>query len=122
MCERIQVLVYTFSTQQPLLPFGHLHARAWGFFVLLKAILVDIVAEKWLISAPGCSLSAGRAVSLLAALKARLRGHTCPASPAGVEHPSAPISYVWFFTKTFFKSIIHKNKAKMKNPFRRSKA
>ncbi|KMM36710.1 hypothetical protein AB986_12250 [Alkalihalobacillus macyae] len=65
MCERIQVLVYTFSTQQPLLPFGHLHARAWGFFVLLKAISVDIVAEKWLIFAPGCSLSAGRAVSIL---------------------------------------------------------
>ncbi|MBG9446917.1 hypothetical protein ABE66_20400 [Cytobacillus firmus] len=37
-----------------------------------------------LISAPGCSLSAGRAVSLLDA--ARLRGLTCPATPAGVSH------------------------------------
>jgi molybdenum cofactor guanylyltransferase len=37
-----------------------------------------------LISAPGCSLSAGRAVSLLALCA--FRSLTCPADPAGVSH------------------------------------
>jgi hypothetical protein len=54
----------------------------------IKAVFANFVAFdkglEWLISAPGCSLSAGRAVSLLGAL--RLRGLTCPAAPAGVSH------------------------------------
>ena len=37
-----------------------------------------------LISTPGAQQTAGRAVSLLGAK--RLRGLTCPAAPAGVEH------------------------------------
>jgi len=50
-----------------------------------------------LICAPGTSLSAGRAVSPLVALL--LRGLTCPAAPAGVFVPSAPINrfYPWIY-------------------------
>ncbi|AGK55428.1 hypothetical protein B1NLA3E_18420 [Bacillus sp. 1NLA3E] len=45
------------------------------------------------ISAPGASLSAGRAVEPPRRFK-RLRGLTCPAAPAGVFAPSTPINIV----------------------------
>jgi hypothetical protein len=42
---------------------------AANFHLINKAVFTSFVANwKWLISAPGCSLSAGRAVSLLAPL------------------------------------------------------
>jgi hypothetical protein len=52
--------------------------------IILFAVFVNFaISGVWLISAPGCSLSAGRAVSLLGAL--RLWGLTCPAAPAEVS-------------------------------------
>ncbi len=46
--------------------------------------LKEALYIRLLISAPGASLSAGWAVSLLGAL--RLWGLTCPTAPAGVSH------------------------------------
>jgi hypothetical protein len=67
-----------------------------------------------LISAPGAQQTAGRAVSLLGVL--RLRGLTCPAAPAGVEHlplQSTSLSAV-FFSKTY-----KKQQSFRKEPFKK---
>jgi len=82
----------------------------------LKAVFVNFVANEreWLISAPGCSLSAGRAVSLLGAL--RLWGLACPAAPAGVSHlplQSTPLSIVCF-NKTYYKNNNFLEKSQIK--------
>jgi hypothetical protein len=59
----------------------------------------------WLISAPGCSLSAGRAVSLLPLCA--IRSLTCPTRPAGVSH--------LVLQSTSRRSILFKNVSKQQS-------
>jgi hypothetical protein len=72
------------------------------YFVYLS---LTLVALERLISAAGCSLSAGRAVSLLGYLS--LRGLTCPATPAGASHlPSNQLVIEGNQKKSFKKSYL----------------
>jgi hypothetical protein len=74
-----------------------------GCFRKLCSFLTS--SEERLISAPGCSLSAGRAVSLLGAQ--RLWGLTCPAAPAGVSHLT--LQSTNFFINGFHSHNLFKN-------------
>ncbi|MFD2443767.1 hypothetical protein ACFSO7_07195 [Bacillus sp. CGMCC 1.16607] len=74
-----------------------------GIFLFVKADFVYFVAleqVEWLISTPGCSLSAGRAVSLLGAFRA------CGVSPVPLLpqesrtfRSNQPLYYLFAFSK-----------------------
>jgi hypothetical protein len=75
-------------------------------------MLVFTKREVWLISAPGCSLSAGRAVSLLVA-KAPAGSHLSRCSRRSLA-PSAPINF--FINGFLSKNLILKKQSYRKEP------